>query len=48
LKIENLGNSFVSENVVTALDSFGEAKTQQQAMQVPEADVGIRGSSQYL
>jgi hypothetical protein len=38
----------VIENVVAALDALREAKAQRKATQIPEADVGIRGASQYL
>ena len=41
LEIENLGNTFVGEDVVTALDSLCEAKPQEKATQIPEADIRV-------
>jgi len=38
----------VSENVVAALDPLREAKAQQKATKIPEADIEIRGASQNL
>ncbi len=48
LKIENLGNCLVREDVMTALDSLREAKTQEKSAQFGEANVRIRGAAQDL
>jgi len=47
LKVENLVNTFSSENVVAALDPLRETAPAEQRAEVVESDAGIRRAPQY-
>jgi hypothetical protein len=46
LQVENFGDSFASENVVIATNSFCKSQVPEQASQVVESDVGVRIASE--
>jgi hypothetical protein len=48
LKIENLGDRWMSEDVVAALDSFREAEAQKKAAKIRKTDICVRGASHHL
>jgi hypothetical protein len=47
LKVENLVNTFSSENVVAAFDSLRETAPAEKRAEVVESDAGIRRAPQY-
>lgn len=47
LQVKKLGNSWVGEDVVTALDALGETQPRKETPKVREANVPIRCATKY-